>query len=116
MSLPINKRAIRVNGFLYIYNPWVLLNMENRREGGSSLQAMIVNAPKDEEIKERLDFYLTRVPEELYHLEKDPHSLNNLIDDPGFTDELQAARRTLLGWMEDSKDPNTDEFQNFLKK
>jgi len=114
MSLPINKRAIHVNGFLYIYNPWVVLNMENRREGGPSLNAMIANAQKNADIKKRLEFYLTRVPEELYHLEKDPHSLNNLIDDPAFEDELQTARRTLLEWMQDSKDPNADEFSDFM--
>ncbi len=116
MSLPINKRAIHVNGFLYIYNPWVVLNMENRREGGPSLHAMIVNAPKNADIKQRLDFYLTRVPEELYHLEKDPHSLHNLIDDPGFSEERQTARAALLGWMQDSGDPNADEFNHFLTK
>ena len=36
--LPINKRAIHVGDFVYIYNPWVILKMENRAESGEHLQ------------------------------------------------------------------------------
>jgi len=116
MSLPINKRAIHIDGLLYIYNPWVILNMENRKEGGQSLHAMYVNAQKNDDIKERLDFYLSRVPEELYDEKKDPHSLNNLIDNPEYTQKLRVARQKLLEWMKAFGDPNADEYRDFLSK
>jgi N-sulfoglucosamine sulfohydrolase len=114
MDLPINKRAIHMDDFVYIYNPWVILNMENRGESGGTLQAMKIAAENDDAVKQRLDFYLNRVPEEFYYESKDPHCLDNLIDNPEFAPKLEAARHRMQEWMDANDDPNADEFRRFL--
>ncbi|MGJ8651762.1 MAG: sulfatase-like hydrolase/transferase [Opitutaceae bacterium] len=40
-------------------------------------------------------FYKPREPEQLYDLEKDPHELNNLTEDPAYTDLLLSMRREM---------------------
>jgi N-sulfoglucosamine sulfohydrolase len=114
MDLPINKRAIHMDDFVYIYNPWVIHDMDNRGESGEALHAMRAAAKEDEAIKERLEFYLNRVPEELYDESKDPHCLDNLIDKPEYAPRLKTARRRMQEWMDANEDPNADEFRNFL--
>jgi len=36
--------------------------------------------------------------DELYDLEKDPQELHNVIDDPAYTDVLQALKERMLNW------------------
>ncbi len=113
MDLPINKRAIHMDDLVYIYNPWVIHNMENRGECGEALHAMRLAGQTDAAVKARLDFYLNRVPEELYHEARDPHCLDNLIDNPEFASRLRAARHQMQEWMDANADPNADEFRSF---
>jgi arylsulfatase A-like enzyme len=40
-------------------------------------------------------FYQARQPEQLYDLEKDPHEIHNLADDPAYADMLVRLRREL---------------------
>ena len=40
-------------------------------------------------------FYKARPPEQLFDLEKDPHEINNLADDPAYSDILLDMRRAL---------------------
>lgn len=40
-------------------------------------------------------FYKARPPEQLFDLEKDPHEVNNLADDPAYADVLLEMRRAL---------------------
>lgn len=40
-------------------------------------------------------FYQSRPPEQLFDLEKDPHEINNLADDPAYADVLVQMRRAL---------------------
>ena len=46
----------------------------------------------------------TRVPEELYDLEKDPHEIRNLAADPKFADELEQHREMLQSWIRTTGD------------
>ena len=46
----------------------------------------------------------TRVPEEFYDLENDPHETRNLIEDPGFADEVARHRKILADWITQSGD------------
>lgn len=46
----------------------------------------------------------TRVPEELYDLEKDPHEINNLATDPAYKKELSRHRSILEGWIKETDD------------
>lgn len=40
-------------------------------------------------------FFHARPPEQLFDIEKDPHEINNLADDPAYTDVLLGMRRAL---------------------
>lgn len=42
--------------------------------------------------------------DELYDLEKDPHELRNLIDDPSMQAVVREGQRRILQWMEDTAD------------
>ena len=46
----------------------------------------------------------TRVAEEFYDLEKDPHETINLADDPEYAAHLQHSREVLEGWMRETDD------------
>ena len=43
--------------------------------------------------------------DELYDLARDPHELNNRIDDPTYDEIATEGRRRLLQWIQDSDDP-----------
>ena len=49
-------------------------------------------------------FFETKPPEELYHRESDPHSVNNLADDPDYSDVLKRMREANNQWMIENKD------------
>jgi N-sulfoglucosamine sulfohydrolase len=38
-------------------------------------------------------------PEELYDLEKDPHEIHNLAENPGFSEVVENHRKLLAGWI-----------------
>jgi N-sulfoglucosamine sulfohydrolase len=50
----------------------------------------------------------TRVPEEFYDLENDPHEIKNLIIDPAYADEIARHRRILADWIEQTGDKGQD--------
>lgn len=57
-------------------------------------------------------FRENKVPEELYDCEADPHELNNLIDDPAYTQKLDELRSEMDRWLEAIHDqPNMPESQ-----
>jgi N-sulfoglucosamine sulfohydrolase len=46
----------------------------------------------------------TRVPEELYDLENDPHEINNLAHDRAYASTLQKHRQILENWIKETND------------
>jgi len=46
----------------------------------------------------------TRVAEELYDIENDPHEIHNLIDDPKYADVADRHRRILADWIRKTDD------------
>jgi len=42
--------------------------------------------------------------EEFYDLKKDPHEINNLVDDPKYAAELKRHRKILKDWMKETDD------------
>jgi N-sulfoglucosamine sulfohydrolase len=54
-----------------------------------------------------LSAFLHRPREELYDLEKDPHELHNVADDPAYADMLKDLRARLKEWRAKTKDPWT---------
>ena len=59
------------------------------------MQAMRAAAETDPLIAERVRLFLYRVPEEFYDFENDPDALHNLIDKPGYENEIQSLRDEL---------------------
>ncbi|MCG8527219.1 MAG: sulfatase-like hydrolase/transferase [Opitutales bacterium] len=49
-------------------------------------------------------FAPTKPSEELYDTEKDPHEVNNLADDPAYTEILNALRKAHVDWVKDTRD------------
>jgi N-sulfoglucosamine sulfohydrolase len=96
--------------FGYIWNAWSDGTTEYRAENmlGLSWPAMV------EAGGDRIGFYLHRAPEELYDLRADPHSLTNLAADPAYGEDLAAARRELLAWLESTGDPLAGTYRAFL--
>ena len=53
----------------------------------------------------QLVFFSDNKPaEELYDLENDPHEINNLAENPEYSDQLERHRNILAGWIEDTGD------------
>lgn len=49
-------------------------------------------------------FFLPKPPEELYDVTKDPHNINNLVDDPDYSDVLKELREANKNWLIEIKD------------
>ncbi len=49
--------------------------------------------------------FAKRPPEELYDLTRDPYQMNNLWEDPAYTETLASMRSKLDDWMEHTHDP-----------
>ncbi|MDP6042376.1 MAG: sulfatase-like hydrolase/transferase, partial [Candidatus Latescibacteria bacterium] len=43
--------------------------------------------------------------DELYDLEKDPHEMNNVIDDPAYAEDVARLKARLKQWMVETNDP-----------
>ncbi|MPY99821.1 MAG: sulfatase-like hydrolase/transferase [Actinophytocola sp.] len=102
----------------YIWNPWSDGERVYRAQhmGGLSWPAMVEAAAENAQLAERTDFYLHRVPEELYDFQRDPHSLNDVATDPAYRQELARVRQQLLGWMADTGDPLLAAYRDFLQR
>ncbi|QRP44729.1 hypothetical protein [Amycolatopsis sp. FDAARGOS 1241] len=90
--------------FGYVWNAWSdgrAYRAENME--GLTWPAMVAAA--DPAVAERVAFYTTRAPEELYDLVADPDCLHNLAAQPAFADELGACRRYVAGWLAETGDP-----------
>jgi N-sulfoglucosamine sulfohydrolase len=100
-------RCIQDAHFGYIWNAW----SDGKRRywsetmTGRTWPSLVQAAESDPVLAERRDFYLYRVPEELYRFDSDPDALENVVDDPECGEELARARRDVLAWMKRSHDP-----------
>jgi N-sulfoglucosamine sulfohydrolase len=100
-------RCIQNANFGYIWNEWSAGATEYAAENmeGLSWQAMRAAEGDDPAVRERVDFYLHRMPEELYDLEDDPSSLHNLAGEVSSAPVVAEFRRQLAAWMKDMDDP-----------
>lgn len=107
-------RCIQTRQFGYIYNPWSdgLREFRNESMSGRTMAAMRTAAEIDPAIARRVDFFIHRVPEELYHFQNDPDALNNCIDDQSCSEEVADLRGRLEAWMEQTADPALEAFRN----
>ncbi len=89
------------------------------------IKAMKKAALKDREIESRVRLFSYRIPEEFYKLDSDPDALENLIQDPRFSDEIEVMRKRLEAYMAETGDPaleayshreNQDEIAQFMQE
>jgi N-sulfoglucosamine sulfohydrolase len=106
-------RCVQNAKYGYIYNAWSDGErvFKNEAQGGLSFNAMQEAAKSDAKIAARVDFFLHRVPEELYDLEKDPSALANLADDPTHKKTLEEMREEMRAHLKSVGDPLLGAFE-----
>ena len=107
-------RGIQTKTHLFLFNPWsngerVFATATN---GTVTCKRMIKLAEDDERMNERLELYRYRVPQELYHVKRDPDCLENLIHRPNHEKTKNKLMELLEEWMVQTKDPLLECFQN----
>lgn len=114
----LEMRCVQSAQYGYIWNQWSNGDTEYRAENmnGISWNAMKEAAQLDEKVHERVDLYLTRVPEELYDLSLDPDCVNNLVDNGEDTEILEEFRSLLEEWMRINEDSLHSSFTSHLEQ
>ena len=107
-------RSVETRRFCYIFNPWSDGErvFKTATTGTLTYRKMKEMAKTDKAMAARVELFDHRVPEELYDVENDPDSLNNLIDDPSYRVEADRLRKILLDWMIETGDHALDAFRN----
>jgi N-sulfoglucosamine sulfohydrolase len=120
-------RCVQTAQFGYIFNfcPDGQTKMTMDSTSGLSFKAMQEAALKDREIESRVRLFSYRMPEEFYHLGRDPDARENLIQDSRFSGEIEVFRKKLEAYMAEAGDPaleafrqrkNPDEIARFMKE
>jgi len=92
-------RAIRTNKWKYIKNLEILPTRFEIPIGFAATESTELY------IERNPDFHSPREEEELYHLDKDPTEMENLAGDPKYSHIKEKLKKTLLQWLEETKDP-----------
>ena len=100
-------RTVRTEKFRYLRNfltDRILLQAQYRDGQAQTKRLRELHANGElGEIPEQV-FFGKRPSEELYDMEKDPHQVKNLADDPKFAEELKRHRNLLTTWIKKTGD------------
>lgn len=109
-------RALQNSSYGYIYNAWSDGKREFKNEpmAGLTWPAMCEAAKTDAEIAKRTDFFLHRVPEELYDLKADPNALHNLAGDAAHKQVLDDMRQQIREHLKAVGDPILGPFEAWV--
>lgn len=109
-------RCVQNADFGYIYNAWSdgETVFKNEAQGGLSFGAMKEAAKSDLGIAQRVEFFLKRVPEELYDLKADPSALRNLAGDPTHRQTLDRMRAEMREHLKSVGDPMLTHFEAWV--
>ena len=107
-------RCVQNHSFGYIFNPWSdgQRVFKNESQSGLTFKAMKAAAQKNDSVAARVKLFQYRVVEEFYDFENDPDGLNNLIDDPGYKEQIDMLRKELLDWMKKTGDSALNSLEN----
>lgn len=110
-------RCVQNKQFAYIYNSWYGQEDLYRTEtmAGLSFKAMEKAAETDQKIADRVQFYLNRVPEELYDYQTDPQALCNLAGEPEYRAMVDAFRKKMHAYMVESGDELLEKFEKDMR-
>ena len=106
-------RCVQGVKYAYIFNAWAGNGEKflNESTSGLTFPAMQIAAETDETIKSRVDFFLYRIPEEFYDIEKDPNCLYNLMDAPSYQGLIISYRKKMHQYMEHTQGGLLDIFK-----
>lgn len=104
---PYPMRGVLTREFAYIFNTWSDGERQYRAAplSGLTFAAMQKAAAQDPAIAARVRQVEYRTVEELYHVDRDPDCLTNLVDDTSSEEVLTRLRSKLADWMRDVNDP-----------
>ena len=135
-NLPYPQRAIRTRDFLYIRNfapdRWPMgdpvgLDDTNTQPpsydelcnntmiaysdmDAGPTKAWMIHHRGEEQVRRLFEIGFGKFPaEELYDVRKDPHHMNNLVDDPVFQDTRQQLAKQLMAVLKEQGDPRVVE-------
>ena len=112
-------RSIIDQEHIYVYNRFAQKGYQyygGKYSGGLSLKGMERAAKSDAAVKERLNFLFTRVPEEIYDVNKDPSALNNLLGQDRVHKKLSTYRHSMHAFMKSIKDPYQADFEAWMEQ
>lgn len=103
---PNPARSIRDARFKYIRNyPTAEDFANNVLEFSMTWKSWMKVAKDDPALRERMQRFMRRPPEELFDLQADPDELHDLAGDPAQAETLARLSRELDEWMRATKDP-----------
>lgn len=107
-------RCVQNEQYGYIINFWADKTPPMRMDSTSGLtfKAMQEAATADPRIAARVTLFEHRVFEEFYDVKKDPGALNNLINEPQYSYDIEHLRSVLEMRMKKTSDPALTAFQN----
>jgi len=110
-------RCVMTKDASYIFNGWSdgKTVFRNESQSGLTMKAMKEAAKNSPEIAARVEHFLHRTPEELYHYADDPDALHNLADEKQHSAELQKMREILLEQMKSTDDPVLPAYRKYLE-
>jgi len=105
---PDRIRAVRDKKFKYIRNYYPenshALNVAYRRQMVLMRHLTALHLRGELSESENLWFRVPKLREELYDLENDPFELNNLSNNPDYSDKLKNLNGVLDNWIEEIDD------------
>lgn len=109
-------RCVQGKKYGYIYNAWSngQTMFSNEAQSGLTWNAMWFAGLNDPDIMARFNFFMYRVPEELYDYEVDPCALNNLAAEPQYSELLWQYRLEMQAKMQSTTDPLTATYAAYL--
>ena len=112
-GVPRPSRTVISNKYGYIFNPWATgkYPFKSAADSHTTYKTMKKLSNSDHKVGTRFNHWVYRTIEELYDYENDPNALNNLIDNPQYSEVLNELRKQLIIKMEETNDYVLPAFQ-----
>jgi N-sulfoglucosamine sulfohydrolase len=96
------SRSVRTDRFRYTRNYkldriFLQPQYRDRKQFTKNLHELYAAGKLSPKLREI--YFGERQPEELYDVSKDPHQMNNLVNDPAFKGELERHRKVMDAWL-----------------